>query len=35
MKSLSYLLQVIMSLAGIKHPVTVSFQLFIIFFLLF
>lgn len=32
MKSLSYLLQVIMPLAGIKHPVTVSFPFFLLFF---
>lgn len=32
MKGLSYLLQVIMPLAGIKHPVTVSFPFFCFFF---
>lgn len=31
MKSSSYLLQVIMYLVGIKHPVTVAFQFFIFF----
>lgn len=32
MKSWSYLLQVIMPLAGIKHPLTVSFQFIYLFF---